>query len=36
MAFDFNEEKQVYIVNGVEIPKAAYEAVHLVLGRGVE
>lgn len=28
MAFEFNEEKQVYIVNGTEIPKAAYEAVH--------
>lgn len=28
MAFEFNEEKQAYIVNGTEIPKAAYEAVH--------
>jgi hypothetical protein len=28
MAIEFNEEKQVYTVNGAEVPKAAYDAIH--------
>lgn len=28
MAIEFNEEKQVYSVDGVEVPKAAYDAIH--------
>jgi hypothetical protein len=34
MAIEFNEEKQVYSVDGVEVPKAAYDAIHSVGAAG--